>query len=99
MDRLPLALAATMVRVDRVQVRRVVDASKRRGPLQTKVGNGITPEEFHANVKAGKMGHVGLPESVALIAPGLGWRVDEIRQNDDCGVSDPAQPRARGRHG
>src|SRR5262249_24771828 len=31
MDRLPLALAATCVRVDRVQVRRVVDAAKRRG--------------------------------------------------------------------
>jgi hypothetical protein len=94
MDRLPLAMAATMVRVDRVQVRRVVDASKRRGPLQKKVGNGITPEEFHANVKAGKMGHVGLRESVALIARGLGWKLDEISETVDCVVSTRQNPRA-----
>ena len=46
MDRLPLTLAAACVRVDGVQVFRVVDAAKRRAPLRAKVGAGLTVEEF-----------------------------------------------------
>jgi 4-hydroxy-tetrahydrodipicolinate reductase len=78
MDRLPLALAATCVRVDQVVVRRVVDAAKRRGPLRQKVGAGLTPEQFHAGVAEGKLGHVGLRESVWLLARGLGWQLDDV---------------------
>jgi 4-hydroxy-tetrahydrodipicolinate reductase len=94
MDRLPLALASACVRVERVQVRRVVDAARRRGPLQKKVGAGLAPEEFRAAVAAGRMGHVGLRESVALVARGLKWRLDEVSEQVDCVVATAAQPRA-----
>ena len=57
---------------------RVVDASKRRLPLQKKVGAGMTPEEFRAQVTAGRIKHHGLPESVAMVAAGLGFKLDDI---------------------
>lgn len=79
MDRLPLALAAACVRVDRVRVTRVVDAAKRRGPLRAKVGAGLTAAEFEAGVAAKRLGHRGLPESCALVGLGLGLTFDEIR--------------------
>jgi 4-hydroxy-tetrahydrodipicolinate reductase len=94
MDRLPLALAATCVKVETVHVQRVVDAAKRRGPLKAKVGAGIAPEEFRAGVKAGKLGHVGLVESVLLIARGMGWTLERTEEKVDCVVSTKEAPRA-----
>lgn len=88
MDRLPVTLAAACVRVDRVQVFRVVDAAKRRAPLRAKVGAGMTVEEFQAGVAARRLGHRGLRESVALIGLGLGWAFDEIRSTIDPVVGD-----------
>lgn len=80
MDRLALAAAAACVRVDRVRVTRVVDAARRRGPLRAKVGAGLTREEFAAGVAARKLGHVGLSESAAIIAIGLGLSIEEITE-------------------
>ena len=80
MDRLVLAVAAACVRVDSVRVTRVVDAAKRRGPLRAKVGAGLTRQEFAVGVAAKKLGHVGLSESAALIALGLGLPIDEISE-------------------
>jgi 4-hydroxy-tetrahydrodipicolinate reductase len=88
MDRLPLTLAAACVRVDAVQVFRVVDAAKRRGPLRAKVGAGLTPDEFHAGVAARRLGHRGLAESCALVGLGLGWVFDEIRSTIEPVVTD-----------
>lgn len=80
MDRLTLAAAAACVRVDRVEVTRVVDAAKRRGPLRAKVGAGLSREEFAAGVASRKLGHVGLSESAAIIALGLGLPIHEITE-------------------
>jgi 4-hydroxy-tetrahydrodipicolinate reductase len=80
MDRLVLAVASACVRVESVRVTRVVDAAKRRGPLRAKVGAGMTPEDFAAGVGARKLGHVGLSESAAIIALGLGLPIHEITE-------------------
>jgi hypothetical protein len=80
MDRLALAAAGACVRVDRVKVKRVVDAAKRRGPLRAKVGAGLSPEEFSAGVASRRLGHVGLSESAAIIAMGLGLPIHEITE-------------------
>ena len=80
MDRLALAAAAACARVDRVKVTRVVDAAKRRGPLRAKVGAGLTREEFVSGVAKKKLGHVGLSESAAIIAQGLGFPIEEITE-------------------
>ncbi len=78
MDLLPVLLTAPCRHVRRLVVERRVDVRARRLPLQQKVGVGLTEEEFHTGVAAGTVGHVGLPESVAMIAAALGWTVDAI---------------------
>jgi hypothetical protein len=78
MDALPLMLTAPCAAVRAVRVLRVVDAGRRRGPLQRKVGAGLTPEEFEARVAAGTVRHVGLPESLHMLATRLGWRLDRM---------------------
>ncbi len=80
MDKLVLTLSTACQEVRRVCVRRVVDASRRRLPLQKKVGAGMTVEEFQAQVQAGVIKHHGLPESAAMIADSLGLRADEIEE-------------------
>jgi hypothetical protein len=78
MDLLPVILSAPCRTVRRVSVERRVDVRARRLPLQRKVGVGMTEEEFQAGVQAGVVGHVGLGESVAMIAAGLGWTLEAI---------------------
>ncbi|MGA9592135.1 MAG: hypothetical protein WBS18_03505 [Candidatus Acidiferrales bacterium] len=80
MDKLVLTLSAVSQRVDRAKAVRVVDASKRRLPLQKKIGAGMTPDEFRREVAAGNIKHHGLPESVAMVADGLGFALDEITE-------------------
>jgi 4-hydroxy-tetrahydrodipicolinate reductase len=76
MDALPLMLTAPCAAVRAVRVLRVVDAGRRRGPLQRKVGAGLTAEQFAAGVRAGAIRHVGLPESLHMLATSLGWQLD-----------------------
>ncbi len=72
MDSLPLNLTAICQQVDRIDVTRVINASTRRGPFQAKIGSGMTVEDFNAKMAAGRMGHVGLPESVGMVFHTLG---------------------------
>jgi 4-hydroxy-tetrahydrodipicolinate reductase len=83
MDKLVLTLATACHKVNKVEVHRVVDASRRRLPLQKKVGAGMTEEEFRAQVAAGKIKHHGLPESVAMISDGIGLPVERIEETID----------------
>jgi len=78
MDALPIALSAVCERVDRVEVWRVQDARIRRLPFQQKIGAGLTTEQFQKQVTEGGIGHVGLTESIAMIADALGWTLDRI---------------------
>jgi 2,4-diaminopentanoate dehydrogenase len=80
MDYLPSVLTSIVQRVDHIHAERVQDASKRRVPFQKKIGAGLTPEEFEANRSAGTLRHVGLPESVDMIAHAMGWELDEATE-------------------
>jgi 2,4-diaminopentanoate dehydrogenase len=80
MDKLLLVLSSATQRVDSAKAVRIVDASKRRLPLQKKIGAGMTPDEFLAQVVAGVIKHHGLPESVAMVADGLGFAIDAISE-------------------
>ena len=75
MDSLPLYLTAICQQVDHISVRRVINASTRRGPLQAKIGAGMTADEFRAKMDAGRMGHVGLLESVGMVFDTLGKKM------------------------
>ena len=80
MDALPLTLTGVCQEVREVHVERVVDASTRRHPLQRKIGAGMTPELFREKVAEKALGHVGLRESLYLIANRLGFILDEVRE-------------------
>jgi len=75
MDSLPLNITAICQRVDRVDIKRAQNATKRRGPFQAKIGSGLTVEAFNAKMAEGRMGHVGLPESVGMIFDTLGKKL------------------------
>ena len=78
MDAWPLFMTGVCQEVKRIKSVRVQNASPRRGPFQKKIGAGCTLEEFTKLKDAGTIKHVGLPESVAMIADGLGWKIDKI---------------------
>ena len=80
MDTLAVVLSAVCPLVRAVRVRRVVDLTVRRMQLQQKVGVNLTAEEFARRKAQGTLGHVGLPESVAMIAAGLGWPLERVEQ-------------------
>jgi len=80
MDKLIITLAAVSQRIDHAKALRIVDASTRREPLQKKIGAGLSVEEFRARVQEGTIKHVGLPESVAMVADSLGLRIDQITE-------------------
>jgi 2,4-diaminopentanoate dehydrogenase len=78
MDALPIALTAVCERVERIVINRVQDARIRRLPFQQKIGVGLTTEQFQRKVDDGSVRHVGLTESIAMIADALGWTLDRI---------------------
>ena len=80
MDTWPLFMTGVCQDVKKVKVTRVQDASSRRIPFQKKIGAGTTLEEFNGLVKIGTLKHVGLPESIAMIAAGLIWELDNITE-------------------
>lgn len=80
MDAWPLFMSSVCTEVKEIKVHRVQDASLRRLPFQEKIGAGKSPEEFAELVKEGILKHVGLPESIAMIAAGLGWKLDKITE-------------------
>lgn len=82
MDKLPLTLTAVCQQVNSVEIIRVVDASRRREPLQRKVGAGMTREQFEAAVKAGKIKHMGLRESLMMVAGGLNIELDQVSDEE-----------------
>jgi hypothetical protein len=78
MDALPITLTAVCERVDAIRIDRVQDAGRRRLPFQQKIGAGLTADEFQERVDAGTVRHVGLTESIAMIADAMGWKLDRI---------------------
>jgi len=78
MDALPITLTAVCERVDSIRVDRIQDARIRRLPFQQKIGAGLTREQFQKKVDDASVRHVGLAESVSMIAGAMGWKLDRI---------------------
>jgi hypothetical protein len=83
MDTLALLLTMACQSIKAVRVLRVVDAGTRREALQRKVGASLSEAEFKARSEQRKVGHVGLAESLAFLADGLGWELDELKESLD----------------
>lgn len=78
MDRLPIYLSSLCVRVDAVRVRRLVDLGRRREALRRKMGVGEERAAVLSRIAAGRIGHVGLVESIQHLADGLGWPLEDL---------------------
>ncbi len=78
MDALPITLTGVCERVDAIRIDRIQDARVRRLPFQQKIGAGLTREQFQKKVDDGSVRHVGLTESISMIADALGWKLDRI---------------------
>ena len=80
MDFLPSVLTGVCQKVEKVTVHRVQDASKRRIPFQQKIGAGLTLDRFEERRASGALRHVGLTESIHMIAHALGWSLDRTTE-------------------
>jgi len=80
MDTLPTFLTSVCQRVDEIYVARQMNAATRRVPFQQKIGAGLSLDEFKRKIEKHEItGHVGLEQSIKMIADSLGWELDEIR--------------------
>lgn len=75
MDALPVFLSSVCQQVETVHVERFQNAAFRRIPFQKKIGAGLNLEEFETLKQSGTLKHVGLTESIQLIANAMGWKL------------------------
>jgi 2,4-diaminopentanoate dehydrogenase len=80
MDYLPIVSTGICQRIDMIRVSRIQDASVRRLPFQQKIGAGLTREAFNSKEAEGTLRHVGLRESVDMIAHKMGWKLDRMTE-------------------
>jgi 4-hydroxy-tetrahydrodipicolinate reductase len=79
MDTLALTLTSACEKIEKIEVARVMNAGTRRLPFQKKIGAGLTVEEFQQKIEKKQItGHVGLEQSIAMIASALAWKLDRI---------------------
>ena len=77
MDTLVITLTAPCQKIERIVAVRVMNAATRRLPFQKKIGAGLSPAEFKQSIAEKKItGHVGLEQSIAMIADALAWKLD-----------------------
>ncbi|MBT3363950.1 MAG: dihydrodipicolinate reductase [Chloroflexi bacterium] len=82
-DSWPIAMTALCEKVEHIKSVRVQNAITRRLPFQKKIGAGCTLEEFAKLVEAKTLRHVGLTESMYMIAASLGWQMDKVTESID----------------
>jgi 4-hydroxy-tetrahydrodipicolinate reductase len=80
MDLLPLMLLTACQGLKTIRVERIVDVSMRRIQLQRKAGVSLSAQGFQRGANDGAIGHVGLRESVFMIADTLGWRLEDVME-------------------
>ncbi|HEX2706229.1 MAG TPA: 2,4-diaminopentanoate dehydrogenase [Candidatus Lustribacter sp.] len=88
LDLLVVALTAGSHTVERIEASRVNDLSPYGPTVMESQGVGMSVEAFRAGVADGTIvGHVGFPESIALISDALGFGIDRIEQTREPIVS------------
>jgi 4-hydroxy-tetrahydrodipicolinate reductase len=80
MDYLPCVLSSVCQNIKKINVARIQDASSRRIPFQQKIGAGLTRVQFKEKAAAGTLRHVGLVESVHMIAHAINWKLDRTEE-------------------
>jgi hypothetical protein len=79
MDTLIIALTGVCQKVETIKMTRVIDAAMRRASFQKKIGVGLTVDEFKEKMERKVItGHVGLEQSISMVASALGWKLDKM---------------------
>lgn len=79
MDTLAITLTAVCQKIEKIKAVRVVNAATRRVPFQKKIGAGLSVGEFHKAIDNRLItGHVGLEQSISMIAAALAWKLERI---------------------
>ncbi|MEE9407453.1 MAG: hypothetical protein V3V28_05205 [Polaribacter sp.] len=81
MDYLPSVFTSISKEIEHIYVERVQDATPRRVPFQQKIGAGLSLEAFKTKEATGTLRHVGLQESVYLLANSIGLELDEVTES------------------
>lgn len=80
MDTLVITLTAVCQKIEKIKAVRIMNAATRRVPFQKKIGASLTTEEFHKAIEKKVItGHVGLEQSISMIAAALVWRLERIK--------------------
>jgi hypothetical protein len=81
LDAQVVMLSTACLKVDHIEAARINDLSPFGPTVMKTQGVGTTPEEFERGLQSGDIvGHIGFPESIRLIAEGIGLKVDRIEQ-------------------
>lgn len=80
MDIIPIVASLPCWSVKKVKSERIVDFSPYGPDEMRHIGAGLTPQDFNAGVREGKIGHIGLLETAAMVSNCLGLGVDELHQ-------------------
>ncbi len=81
LDAQVVMLSSACLNVKKVEASRVNDLSPFGPTVMQTQGVGTTLAEFKKGVKNGSIvGHIGFPESIQLIAEGIGLKIDKIKQ-------------------
>lgn len=97
LDRLPATVGGVVGEVRSVQGGRVIDLAQAPQALLERAGVGLDPATFESRAEEGRVGHIGLSESCALLVEGLGIQVDEIEEELDPVVAEAPVEFAGGR--
>jgi hypothetical protein len=81
MDYLPSVFTSISKEIDYISVERIQDATPRRIPFQKKIGAGLTLDEFKKKEATGTLRHVGLQESVYLLANSIDLELDKVTES------------------
>jgi 4-hydroxy-tetrahydrodipicolinate reductase len=88
LDLLVITLTGVCQRVESISAKRLNDLSPYGPTVLKSQGVDLTPEAFASGVADGTIvGHVGFPESIAMISHALGWEIDRIEETREPIVS------------
>jgi len=86
MDTRVINLTSVCQEIEHIKATRIMNAATRRATFQKKIGAGLTVNEFKRRIEDETItGHVGLTQSIAMIANALKWKLDKIEV-------DPVEP-------
>jgi len=80
MDYLPSVMSSVCKDIEQVTIERIQDATPRRIPFQKKIGAGLNLKAFKEKENQGTLRHVGLQESIYLLANSLGIQLDQVTE-------------------